>query len=79
MVLLGTRGPWLFQVIRESLGLTGRLHDRGTLRLADRLRLALEPGGLENRTATTKGDSLDGAESIRDLKLFVVSDVGRRS
>jgi hypothetical protein len=49
MVLFGTRGPSLFQVIREGLGSTGRLHDRGTLRLANRLRLALEPECLENR------------------------------
>jgi hypothetical protein len=68
MVLLGTRGPWLFQVIREGLGWTRRLHDRGTLRLANRLRLALEPGGLENRTATTKGDTFGEAESLRDTQ-----------
>src|SRR5258708_17561748 len=49
MVLFGTRGPSLFQVIREGLGSTVRLHDRGALRLANRLRLALEPECLENR------------------------------
>src|SRR5215471_246244 len=43
MVLLGTRGPSLFRVVREGLGSTGSLHGRSTARLANRLRLALEP------------------------------------
>jgi len=38
MVLLGTRGPWLFQVVREGLGCVGRLQDRGALCLANRLQ-----------------------------------------
>jgi integrase len=36
---------------------TGRLHDRGTLRLANRLRLTLEPECLENRRPKTEGGS----------------------
>jgi hypothetical protein len=68
MVLLGTRGPSLFRVIREGLGSTERLHDRGTLRLANRLRLALEPECLENPTATAKEDPQDGADSVRDTQ-----------
>jgi hypothetical protein len=68
MVLSGTRGPWLFQVIREGLGWTGRLRDRGALRLANRLRLALEPGCLENRTALPGSFPRNGAESLRDTQ-----------
>src|SRR5260370_23819408 len=41
MVLSGTRGPLLFQVIREGLGSAVRLGARGTVRLTFRLRLAL--------------------------------------
>ena len=43
IVLSGTRGPWLFLVIREGLGSAVRLGARGTQRLTNRLRLALEP------------------------------------
>jgi len=72
MVLFGTRGPSLFQVIREGTGWTGRLHDRGALRLANRLRLALEPGCFENHTATAP-EKIRGMERTRSeaLKLFV--------
>ena len=52
---------------------------RGTQRLTSQLRLALEPECLENPTATAGEDPRDGADSIETLKLFVVSDVGRRS
>jgi hypothetical protein len=54
IVLFGTRGPWLFRVVREGLGSGVRLGARGTQRLADRLRLALEPQSLENPTATAR-------------------------
>src|SRR5258707_7246018 len=43
MVLSGTRGPLLFQVIREGLRSGVRLGARGTERLTLRLRLALDP------------------------------------
>src|SRR5260370_22818609 len=43
MVLSGTRGPLLFQVIREGLGSAVRLGARGTTGLTLQLRLALEP------------------------------------
>src|SRR5580658_1507229 len=52
---------------------------RSTQRLTSQLRLALEPERFENPTATAKEKSQDGADSIETLKLFVVSDVGRRS
>src|SRR5882762_7033818 len=48
IVLSGTRGPWLFLVIREGLGSDGRLCARSTQRLTYQLRLALEPECLEN-------------------------------
>ena len=50
MVLSGTRGPLLFQVIREGLGSAVRLGARGTVRLTLQLRLALEPERLKNPT-----------------------------
>ena len=51
IVLSGTRGPWLFLVIREGLESKVRLGARSTQRLTNRLRLALEPERLENPTA----------------------------
>src|SRR6267154_3434003 len=48
IVLSGTRGPWLFLVIREGLGSGVRLGARSTQRLTNQLRLALEPECLEN-------------------------------
>src|SRR5262247_2613 len=68
IVLSGTRGPWLFLVIREGLGSAVRLRARGTQRLTNQLRLALEPKCLENPTATAREDSQDGADSIRDTQ-----------
>jgi hypothetical protein len=56
MVLSGTRGPWLFLVVREGLGSGGRLGARSTQRLTNRLRLALKPECLENPTATARED-----------------------
>src|SRR5713101_2415471 len=50
MVLLGTRGPQLFRVVRGGLGSGGRLSARGTQRLTYQLRLALEPECLKNPT-----------------------------
>ena len=79
IVLSGTRGPWLFLVIREGLGSAVRLRARGTQRLTIRLRLALEPERLENPRPPP--EKIPGMERTRSetLKLFVVSDVGRRS
>ena len=79
IVLSGTRGPWLFLVIREGLESAVRLGARGTQRLTNRLRLALELGCLENPTAPP--EKIPRMERTRSetLKLFVVSDVGRRS
>ena len=45
-----------------------RLNARGTLCLAIRLRLALEPECLENPTATAREDPRDGADSVRDTQ-----------
>jgi hypothetical protein len=79
IVLSGTRGPWLFLVIREGLGSAVRLRARSTQRLTNRLRLALEPERLENPRPPP--EKIPGMERTRSetLKLFVVSDVGRRS
>ena len=68
IVLSGTRGPWLFLVIREGLGSAVRLRARGTQRLTNQLRLALEPKCLENPTATAREDPQDGADSIKDTQ-----------
>jgi len=68
IVLSGTRGPWLFLVIREGLGSAVRLGARSTQRLTNQLRLALEPGCLENPTATAREDPQDGADSLRDTQ-----------
>src|SRR5579864_1799883 len=79
IVLSGTRGLSLFLVIREGLGSPERLGARDTQRLTTQLRLALEPECLENPTTTAKEIPRDGAEWSQTLKLFVVSDVERRS
>src|SRR6202163_624218 len=68
IVLLGTRGPELFLVIREGLGSCERLGARGTQRLTYQLRLALEPECLENPTATAREIPRDGADSIRNTQ-----------
>src|SRR5258707_4574686 len=47
MVLSWTRGPMLFQVIRECLGSRRRLGARGTTRLTFQMRLALARECLE--------------------------------
>src|SRR6266446_9832446 len=79
IVLSGTRGPWLFLVIREGLGSAVRLGARSTQRLTYQLRLALEPECLENRRPPP--EKIPGMERTRSetLKLFVVSDIWRRS
>jgi hypothetical protein len=79
IVLSGTRGPSLFLVIREGLGSPVRLRARGTQRLTYQLRLALEPKCLENPTTTAREDPRMERTRSKTLKLFVVSDVGRRS
>jgi hypothetical protein len=68
IVLSGTRGPWLFLVIREGLESGVRLGARSTQRLTNQLRLALEPQCLENPTATAREDSQDGADAIQDTQ-----------
>jgi len=45
-----------------------RLRARGTHRLTNQLRLALESECLENPTATARGDSRDGADSVKDTQ-----------
>src|SRR5258708_28829183 len=54
IVLSGTRGPWLFLVIREGLGSGMRLGARSTQSLTYQLRLALEPECLENPTVSAR-------------------------
>src|SRR5215469_7062200 len=68
IVLSGTRGPWLFRVIREGLGSAVRLSARSTRSLTNQLRLSPEPECLENRTATAREDPQDGADSVRDTQ-----------
>ena len=68
IVLSGTRGPWLFLVIREGLGSGVRLGARSTQRLTYQLRLALEPECLENLTATAREDPQHGAVLVRDTQ-----------
>src|SRR6202521_5802992 len=62
IVLFGTRGLSLFLVIREGLESPKRLGARGTQRLTNQLRLALEPECLENPTATARKIPRDGAD-----------------
>src|SRR5258708_11922311 len=45
-----------------------RLGARGTQRLTNQLRLALEPECLENPTATSRAIPRDGADSIRNTQ-----------
>src|SRR5882672_5128517 len=66
-------------VVREGLGSAVRLGARGTQRLTYRWRLTLEPERLKNPT-DHRPERSQGMERIPEaLKLFVVSDVGRRS
>jgi hypothetical protein len=78
MVLSEARGLSLFRVIREGLGSSERLGARGTQRLTSQWRLALEPERLKNPT-DHRPENFQGMGRTREtLKLFVVSDVGRR-
>ena len=45
-----------------------RLGARGTQRLTNQLRLALEPECLENPAATARENPQDGADSIKDTQ-----------
>ena len=78
MVLSEARGLSLFRVIREGLESAERLGARGTQRLTYQWRLALEPERLKNRLTTAR--KIPGMGRMPEtLKLFVVSDTGRRS
>jgi hypothetical protein len=79
MVLSGTRGPLLFQVIREGLESGVRLGARGTTRLTLQLRLALEPECLSSGQTTAGIGSTGWNGTMGTLKLFVGSDIWRRS
>ena len=79
MVLSEAHGLSLFRVIREGLGSSGRLGARGTQRLTSQWRLTLEPECLKNRRATAWRISRRWRRIPETLKLFVVSDVGRRT
>src|SRR5262249_49081886 len=68
MVLSETFRLLLFLFIREGLGSGVRLGARGTQRLTNQLRLALEPECLENPTATARENLQDGADSIQDTQ-----------
>ena len=58
MVLSGTRGPWLFRVIREGLGSAVRLSARST----QQPNLPVET---LSRTRVFREDPYDGADSVR--------------
>jgi len=79
MVLSEARGLWLFRVIREGLGSAERLGARGTQRLTSQWRLALEPERLKNSTDHRPENFQGMGRNPETLKLFVVSDIGRRS
>src|SRR5260370_13741691 len=66
IVLSGTRGPWLFLVIREGLGSGVRLSARSTQRLTYQLKLPLQPQCLQNLTATARENPPHGAVLVRD-------------
>jgi hypothetical protein len=70
IVLSGTRGPWLFLVIREGLESAVRLRARGTQRLTNQLRLALEPERLENPRPPP--EKIPGMERTRSETLKAV-------
>jgi hypothetical protein len=79
MVLSEARGLSLFRVIREGLESAVRLGARGTQRLTYQWRLALEPERLKNPT-DHRPENFQGRGRTREtLKLFAVSDVGRRT
>jgi hypothetical protein len=79
MVLSEARGLSLFRVIREGLGSSKRLCVRGTQRLTYQCRLALEPERLRNRLTAAEKSFQGMKRTPETLKLFVVSDVGRRT
>ena len=79
MVLSEAHGLSLFRVIREGLGSSKRLCARGTQRLTSQCRLALEPECLKNRLTTAREIFQGMKRTPETLKLFVVSDVGRRT
>ena len=79
MVLSEAHGLSLFRVIREGLGSSKRLCARGAQRLTYQCRLALEPERLRNRPATAREIFQGMKRTPEALKLFVVSDVGRRT
>jgi hypothetical protein len=79
MVLSEARGLSLFRVVREGLGSSKRLGARGKQRLTYQWRLVLEPEHLKNSTGH-RPESFQGmGRTPETLKLFVDSDVGRRS
>src|SRR5450631_2159976 len=79
MVLSEALGLSLFRVIREGLGSSKRLCARGAQRLTYQCRLALEPECLKNRPATAREIFQGMKRTPEALKLFVVSDVRRRT
>src|SRR6476660_7256801 len=68
MVLLELPYGFLGRQNKCVLGSCVRLGARSTQRLTYQLRLALEPGCLENLTATARENPQDGADSIKDTQ-----------
>src|ERR1700684_1010845 len=79
MVLLGTRGPAFSGCPRGTRVAWETERARGTQSLTNQLRLALEPECLRNPTDHRRKKFQDGTDAPETFKLFVVSDVGRRS
>jgi hypothetical protein len=61
----------------RGLGSGVRLSARGTQRLTNQLRLALEPECLENPMATTREDPQDGADSVSTIGAIFLAKVRR--
>jgi len=71
--------PIAFSGYPRGLGSDVRLGARDTQRLTNQLRLSLEPECLENPRPPPEKIPGMGRKCSETLKLFVVSDVGRRS
>src|ERR1700732_1960983 len=65
---IGDSWPIAFSGYPRGPRVVLRLGARGTQRLTNQLRLALEPECLENPTATAREIPRDGADSIRDTQ-----------
>ena len=65
---IGDSWPIAFSGCPRGPSVTCETGCRSTQRLTSQLRLAPEPECLKNRTATTREDPRDGADSVRDTQ-----------